>query len=93
MFGSVMRSWFLSLRYHPIVIVEDNTSSTVLGTTPNSWISFCIHTASFAASKAAVYLASVLESVVVYCLEWFQATTPTLNLNRNLDCDLASSSS
>ncbi|KAL0423488.1 UNVERIFIED_CONTAM: hypothetical protein Sradi_0883600, partial [Sesamum radiatum] len=54
---------------------------------------FFIQTASLAASKAAMYSASVVESDVVSCLELFQATTPPLSLNTNPDYDFASSSS
>ncbi|KAK4383936.1 hypothetical protein Sango_3106300 [Sesamum angolense] len=52
-----------------------------------------IQTASLAISEAAMYSASMVESTVVSYLELFQATTPPLSLNTNLDCDFASSSS
>ena len=39
--------------------------SALLGTTPSPEMNFLIQTASFAASEAAMYLASVVESAVV----------------------------
>ncbi|KAL0413299.1 UNVERIFIED_CONTAM: hypothetical protein Sradi_1531600 [Sesamum radiatum] len=52
-----------------------------------------IQTASLAASEAAIYLASMVESAVVSYLKLFQATTPPLSLNTKPDRDLTSSSS
>jgi hypothetical protein len=63
----------------------------VLGTTPSSVTNFLIHTPSLAASETAMYSASVVESVVVFCLELFQLIAPSLSINTNSDYDLRSS--
>ena len=52
-----------------------------LGTTPSSLTNFFIQTASLAASEAAMYSDSVVESAVVSCLELFQLTAPPFNVN------------
>ncbi|KAM7519071.1 hypothetical protein LguiB_018033 [Lonicera macranthoides] len=59
--------------------------------TPSSVINFFIHTASFAASEATTYSASVVESATVACLELFQLTAQPLRQNTKSDCDLKSS--
>jgi len=61
------------------------------GTTPSSPMNFLSHIASFAASCAAMYSASVVESAMVLCLALFQLTAPPLRQKTNPDCDLKSS--
>ena len=56
-------------------------------TTPNPWMKFLIQTASFAASDAAIYSASVVESAVVSYLELFQLTAPPFKVNMYPDMD------
>ncbi|EFH51116.1 predicted protein, partial [Arabidopsis lyrata subsp. lyrata] len=55
----------------------------ILGTTPSSVMNFLIQTASLAASEAAIYSASVVESATVLCLELFQLTAPPLRQKTN----------
>ncbi|KAL0291900.1 UNVERIFIED_CONTAM: hypothetical protein Sradi_7009300 [Sesamum radiatum] len=89
-----MRSRFLCLCYSPVIITEDNYGlSNARYHTQLLDVVFFILTASFAASEAAMYSASLVESAMVSCLELFQATTPPLSLNTKPDWDLASSSS
>src|SRR5664279_976588 len=64
-----------------------------LGTTPRSIRNFLIHTPSFAASEAAMYSASVVESATVSCLELFQLTAPPFKVNTYPDCERDSSKS
>ncbi|KAL4301852.1 hypothetical protein GQ457_10G012230 [Hibiscus cannabinus] len=47
----------------PILSQWSSTTSDMLGTTPNSDMNFLIQTSSFATSLAAIYSASVVESV------------------------------
>jgi hypothetical protein len=49
------------------------------------------NTPSFAASEAAMYSASVVESATVSCLELFQLTAPPFNVNTNPDYNFESS--
>ena len=63
------------------------------GTTPSSVTNLRIQTASFAASEAATYSASVVESAVVVCLELFQQTAPPLHKKTNAEIDFLSSTS
>ncbi|KAK8556311.1 hypothetical protein V6N12_002719 [Hibiscus sabdariffa] len=65
--------------------------SDMLGTTPSSVTNFLIQTASFAASLAAMYLASVVESATVSCFELFPLTAPPFRRKTNPDCDRESS--
>ena len=65
----------------------------MLGTTPNSVIKFLIQTASFAASEAVIYSASVVESAMDPYLEYFEDTTAPLRVNTNPDIDFLSSRS
>ena len=60
----------------------------MLGTTPSSEMSFFIQTASLAASAAAMYSASVVESAIVSYLELLQLIAPPFNVNMNPDTDL-----
>ena len=48
------------------------------GTTPSSIMNFLIQTAYLAASDAAMYSASVVESIVTLYLELFQLLAPPL---------------
>src|SRR5664279_1024492 len=63
------------------------------GTTPTSIRKFLIQMPSFAASEAAIYPASVVESATVSCLELFQLTAPSFNVNTYPDCERESSKS
>ena len=51
------------------------------GITPISMINFLYQNASFVASNAAMYSASMVESVITVCLKLFQLTTPPLYKN------------
>ncbi|KAL4339884.1 hypothetical protein GQ457_08G026640 [Hibiscus cannabinus] len=90
-FGSLMRSGFLCLCNGSIVVTIEFYRSDMLGTTPNSDMNFFIQTASFAASLAAIYPASVVELTIVSCFELFQLTAPPLRQNTKPDCDRESS--
>src|SRR6266542_1070967 len=75
----------------PLLSQQRFTGHPALGTTPSSIMNFLIQTTSFAASEAAIYSASVVESATVDCLELFQQIAPPLRQNTNPDCDLESS--
>ena len=60
-------------------------------TIPNPIKNFRIQTASFTASAAAIYSASVVELATVSYLEDFQLTAPLFKQNMYPDCDLQSS--
>ena len=69
------------------------TVSPQLGIIPSSMMNFFIYIASFVASAAAMYFASVVESVVVSYLELFQLTTPPFRVNTYPELDLLASQS
>ena len=60
----------------PLLSEYRTTRSTMLETTHSSMMNFLTQIASFIALDVEMYLASVVESVVVTCLELFQLTTP-----------------
>ena len=53
----------------PLLSQYKFNGSDILGKTPSLVMNFLIHTASLAASEAAIYSASVVESATVSCLE------------------------
>nr|GEV45023.1 putative reverse transcriptase domain-containing protein [Tanacetum cinerariifolium] len=55
--------------------------SLLVGTTPSPSINFLIHTASIAASEAAMYSTFVEYIVIVLCLALFQSMAPPLSIN------------
>ncbi|KAJ9547421.1 hypothetical protein OSB04_019964 [Centaurea solstitialis] len=59
-------------------------SSGILATTLRSVIKFLSQTASFAASKAAMYSASVVESAIVSCFELFHEIAPPFRVLQNV---------
>ena len=61
------------------------------GTILSSIMNFLIQRASLAASDAAIYSASIVESAVTPCLEFFQLTTPPLQMKINPEIDFLSS--
>ena len=63
----------------------------MLGTIPNSEMNSFNQTALLAASDAAIYSASIVESATVLCLKLFQLTTPPFKVNTNPNYDLKSS--
>ena len=63
----------------------------MLGTTPSPVMNFLIQTASLAASEAAIYSASVVESATVSYLELLQLTAPPFKQNTYPNCDRKSS--
>ena len=65
----------------PLLSQYRGTGSTMIGTTPSFEINFLIQTTSLAASEAAIYSTSVVESIVVSYLELFQLTAPPFNVN------------
>ena len=77
----------------PFLSHNNGIGSEIVGITPRSVMNFFNHTTSLAASLAAIYSASVVESAVVGCLELFQDTAPPFKVNRNPDVDLLSSGS
>ncbi|PRQ50071.1 hypothetical protein RchiOBHm_Chr2g0129021 [Rosa chinensis] len=62
----------------------------MVGTTSSSVMNFFIQTASFAASDAAMYSASVVESAVTLCLQLLQFTAPPFKVKTNPDVDFLS---
>ncbi|KAJ9561356.1 hypothetical protein OSB04_006516 [Centaurea solstitialis] len=63
----------------------------ILATTLRSDRKFLSQTASFAASHAAMYSASVVESAIVSCFELFHEIAPPFRVKTYPDCDLKSS--
>jgi hypothetical protein len=63
----------------------------ILATTLRFEIKFLSQTASFAASDAAMYSASVVESAMVSCFELFHEIVPPFRVNTYPDYDLKSS--
>ena len=61
--------------------------------TPSSVINFLIKKAFFVASEAAMHLASIVESVMIDCLELFQLINSSLHRNTHLDIDFLSPTS
>ena len=53
----------------PLLSQYKFTGFDTLGTTPSLVMNFLIHTASLAAFEVAIYSASVVELVIVSCLE------------------------
>jgi hypothetical protein len=90
-FALLMISWLLRLRNGPTVITVEIQWADALGSTPSSIRNFLIQTPSFAASKATMYSASIVESATVSCLELFQLTAPPFIVNTIPDCDFESS--
>ena len=76
MLGSLMRWWFLCLHNGSIVVTINSFGSVMEETTSSSAMNLCIQTATFTASEAAIYSASVVESAILDCLELFQLTAP-----------------
>ena len=71
----------------PLLSQYKSTESDILGTIPNLVMNFLIQTASLAASEAAIYSASVVESVTVSCFKLLYLTTPPFKQNTYPDCD------
>ena len=69
MFGSLMWSGSFACAMAPLLSQYKSTGSDILGIIPNSVMNFLIQTASLAASEAAMYSASVVESTIVFYLE------------------------
>jgi hypothetical protein len=67
--------------------------SLIVGTTPRSPIKFCNHVASLAASEAAMYSDSQVDSATIGYLELFHVTAPPFNRNTQPDCEQLSSTS
>ena len=63
----------------------------ISGSTSSSVMNFFIQPASLAASDAAIYSASVVESAVIDYLELFQLTALSFKVNRYPVCDMLSS--
>ena len=72
---------------------KSGTTDSMEGTTSSSITNFQIQIASLAASDTVIYSASVVESVVILCLELFQLTAPPLQVKTNPDIDFLSSTS
>ena len=65
----------------PLLSQYRGIGSTMVGTNPNSEVNFLIQTTSLAASEAAMYFASIVESTVVSYLELFQLLDSPFNVN------------
>ena len=89
-FGFLVRPRFLCQSNGSIAVTKRGISDTTEGTTPNWEANYLIQTASLAASNAAKYLASVVESAVTLCLELFQLTAPPLQMKTNPKIDFLS---
>ena len=76
-----MISGFLACAIAPLLSQYNKMGSAMVGTTSSLVMNFLIQTASLAAFEAAIYSASVVESVVVTCLELFQLTAPPFKVN------------
>ena len=55
----------------PLLSQNRSIEFEILGTTPSPVMNFLIQTASLAASNAAIYSASIVESATVSCFELF----------------------
>ena len=77
----------------PLLSQKRGTADSMEGTTPSSLTNFRIQIASLAASDAAMYSASVVESAVILYLELFQLTAPPLQVKTNPEIDFLSSTS
>ncbi|KAK8495707.1 hypothetical protein V6N12_011657 [Hibiscus sabdariffa] len=75
----------------PLLSQRSSIASGMLGTSSNFDMNFLIQTTSFAASLAAIYSASVVESTTVSCFELFQLRAPPLRQNTKPDCNRESS--
>ena len=60
---------------------------------PNLVMNFFIQIASLGVSLAAMYSVSIIKSSIVYCLEFFQLTTPSFRVKIYPEVDLLSSES
>ncbi|KAL4589133.1 hypothetical protein LXL04_002035 [Taraxacum kok-saghyz] len=81
--GSLQRS--LVKATAPSLSQKISRGSTMPGTTPRSPMKFFSQTASLAASHAAMYSDSHVESATVSCLELFHVTAPPLSKNTHPD--------
>ena len=77
----------------PLLSYKRGTADLKEGTIPSSVMNFQIQIASLAASDAAMYSASVVESTVILYLELFQLTVPQLQVKTNPKIDFLSSTS
>ena len=65
----------------PLLSQYKSTGFDILGIIPNPVMNFLIQKASLAASEAAMYSASIVESVTVSYLELLQLTAPPFKQN------------
>ena len=77
--GSLAKATALSLSQ------KISIGSLIAGTTPRSPMKFFSHIASFAASLAAIYSHSQVESAIVSCLELFQEIAPPFRVKTQPD--------
>ena len=77
----------------PLLSHNNGMGDVLDGIAPNSCMNFFIHTASLAASLAAMYSASVVESAVDPCLLFFQQTAHDPIVKTYPDVDFLSSGS
>ena len=75
----------------PLLSQKRGIGDLTEGITPSWEVNFLIQIAYLAASDAAIYSASVVESAVTLCLELFQLTAPPLQMNTNPEIDFLSS--
>ena len=71
-FGSLMKSGFLCQGNCTSIVTKDFIGPDALGMTSRSDMNSFIQTPSFAASKAAMYSASHVDSATTLCLELHQ---------------------
>jgi hypothetical protein len=92
-FAFLVVPWLLSLLNTPIVVTLEVQWTRGIRKHTKLYGNFLIQTPSFAQLEAAMYSASIVESVTVSCLEIFQLTTPPFIVNTKPDCDFNSSRS
>ena len=75
----------------PLLLQKSRMASDRI--TPSSTTNFLNQNPFFAASDAAIYFASIVESIMISYLKLFQLTTPLLHKNTKHDIDFLSSMS
>ena len=85
MFALLVIHWLLSLRNGSTVVSVEIQRARGIREHTKLNKELLIQTPSFAASEAAMYSASIVESATVSCLELFQLTAPPFTLNTKPD--------
>ena len=82
---------FFELATAPLLLHYSVIADSVKGPTPKSNRKFLSQIASLATSKAATYLASMVESAIQDCFTLLQLMTPPPRVNTNSEVDFLAS--